>query len=298
MGARRPPGSTFGSIRRVVGLALCLVACRETDAHLYVSDVVWSDDGERVAYAVQRFDTSYPRRDPRDDRNENHSFEVWTSALDGSDRQLWRDGHGGAGSLYYMRQAGYLLLSHHHWVEEPGRSALELLRTPGEPSLVWDVGGHDDVCDGCELRSVLPSPTGSLLAVRYIRQAFLERNIHALEILDAHDGTSVWGPQVLDRDAGAGNWLTDDEYLVERPGGTSWRWRSDRDALEVLDRPHCSSSLVPATTSSPIDAEGRIVCATDEAEPALRACECQDEDLDVPLSWCYQAVPFGGCPRW
>jgi hypothetical protein len=73
-------------------LALSLVACRETDDYLYVSDVVWSDDDERAAYAIQRFDVSYPSRDPRNTRNENHRFEVWTSALDGSDREQWSDG--------------------------------------------------------------------------------------------------------------------------------------------------------------------------------------------------------------
>lgn len=297
MGARHRSRRTGGGIRRIATLAVCLVACRETDEYLYVSDVVWSDDDAGVAYMVQRFDVSYPRRDPRNDRNENYWFEVWTSALDGSDRELWADGEGAASSIFYMRQAGYLLF-HHNQLGSAPRAKFELLRAPGEPSLVWDVTGHDDVCDGCELRGVLPSPTGSRLAVRYIRQAFLEQNKHALEILDARDGTSIWGPQVLDRDAGAGNWITDDEYFLERHGGTSWRWTSDREELEVVDRPHCSSSLVPATTSSPIDAEGRIVCATDDAEPELKVCACQDSDLDVELSWCYQSVPFGGCPRW
>lgn len=295
MGAQHRSRRTGCGVRRFATLALGLVACRETDAYLYVSDVVWSDDDEQAAYVIQRFDVSYPSRDPRNTRNENYRFEVWTSALDGSDRELWSEGDGDAGSLYYMRQAGYVLFSHHR-VEESGQNGFELLRAPGEPSLAWDMS-RDDVCEGCELRSMLPSPTGALLAAFYVDQA-VEKNTFALEILDAQDGSSIWGPQILDRDAGADNWITDDEYFVERRGGTSWRWTSDNEALEVVDRPHCSSSLVPATTSSPIDAEGRIVCATDEPEPQLKVCACQDDDLDVDLSWCYQAVPFGECPRW
>lgn len=86
------------------------------------------------------------------------------------------------------------------------------------------------------------------------------------------------------------------EFFLDRRGGTSWQWHEGSDDLEIVDRPRCRSSLVPPTTSSAIDADGRLICASDDPDAPVKECVCQQDPITFELSWCYQAVPFGECP--
>ena len=284
-----------------VALALTAAGCNEVDPHAYVDAVAWSDDELEVAYTVQRFDSVYPKRNPREDHNENYRFELWTSAPDGADARLLREGDGHPGALFYMRSAGYLAFETSD--EDGDDHVLEAIRLDGETMLELDGRERPEICEGCRATDWVPSPDGSMIAVQYTGLYGPDGHLAMVhEIVRADDGSRLAGPFALDRPSGWAFWTSDGDFMIRVEDGAALRWTPGASELTEVDLPDCHPPLAPQTTSSFVASDGRMLCGIRDVDEPVE-CECHYAEGHVPAVECdrpaladdERLVPFG-CP--
>jgi len=85
------------------------------------------------------------------------------------------------------------------------------------------------------------------------------------------------------------------EHLTRGHDGVAWRWREGVDELDVVALPECRPPISPATTSSSIAGDGRLVRGTREPDDELiELFECSELG-QFERDDCEVLVPIG-CP--
>jgi hypothetical protein len=197
---------------------------------------VWSDDGAEVALVADTGDG------PR----------IFVQTPGNSERRPIGQArpHPVAG-LYYMRQAGYLVVESH----PPGGGAkFDRLWLNGEEAPIIETLGAD-LCEGVSRQArptVIPSPDGQVLAQVYSQSC----GTATVDFLNPRDLLATDGYSV---EIGAPVWATwhPGGYLLLAEEGTGKAWRiSPNNPPQAAAYPRCG---YPATTSSALSSDGRQV---------------------------------------
>lgn len=217
--------------------------------------VVWAEDGSELAYSVI---TEEKQTTPEGEEKLNIRHQLFVQNPDGSQkREVSRAREHVSGALYYMKQAGYLVVES---VLNTGARRFDRILMNGNEILIIEASEKPrQACPNVSLpQSVIPSPDGRVLASIYspdcgqVTVEFMYANNLSMidaQTLDIAQGvTSVWNPD--------GSLI-----LVAQDGSTAWKVVM-KEATKKIAVPACKA---PATSSSNIAVDGRVVSFEEEA---------------------------------
>ncbi|MEN9848396.1 MAG: hypothetical protein RL368_1136 [Pseudomonadota bacterium] len=216
--------------------------------------VVWAEDASELAYAVI---TEEKQTTPEGEEKLNIRHQLFVQNPDGSQkREVSRARDHQSGALYYMKQAGYLVVES---VLSTGARRFDRVLMNGNEILIIETSEKPhQACPNVSLpHTVIPSPDGRVLASIYssdcgqISVEFMYANNLSMidaQTLDITQGViPVWHPE---------GYL----ILVTQDGSTAWKVVI-KEAAKKITAPLCKS---PATSSSHIAADGRMASFEEE----------------------------------
>ncbi len=221
--------------------------------------VVWADDSSEVAFAVL---SSEPNHSQDKLNNETKiatlKHQIWVQNSDGSERRAlteWRDSQ--PGQIFYMKQAGYLVVES---LLEGGARRFDKIELSGNEILIIET--PDKAHQPCQQQAddsaprvyhtVIPSPDGQQLAHIYSPEC----GKVTVEFLYANN-LNIFDNQTMNIDEPMKATWHRDGYIILATDNNDKAWRVSPLAppLPILP-PHC---LSPVTTSSAISLEGKKV---------------------------------------
>ena len=216
--------------------------------------VVWAEDGSELAYAVI---TEEKQTTPEGEEKLNIRHQLFVQNPDGSQkREVSRAREHVSGALYYMKQAGYLVVES---VSNTGARRFDRVLMNGNEILIIEASEKPrQACPNVSLpQSVIPSPDGRVLASIYspdcgqVTVEFMYANNLSMidaQTLDIAQGvTPVWTPEAA-------------LILVAQDGSAAWKVVM-KEAAKKIAVPACKS---PATSSSNIAVDGRVASFEEE----------------------------------
>jgi hypothetical protein len=275
---------------------------------------VWSDDGEEAAF-VQRDFMAQNRFTHTKERN--HTLQVYTAPFDQVDvgvfdeaprDTLGQELEGNIRSLYYMRSAGYVLVSRQvtqsvadpDSTPEPTTWAYDRLAMDGTTTTVAELSGMSWLQCESEGRQVqldhqlqlIPSPDGSVLAqvealvscegpspTETVTMSFLSaETLQAIGTAEVVDLAALELEENVMEFLDLG-WLADGTFMIQGDGVTAWA-AVPGTAGAIVD-PVDSSCLEPRTTSGEfrddgmrvwIDSDGTLNFAAED-ESSIFGCD-------------------------
>jgi hypothetical protein len=216
--------------------------------------VVWAEDGSELAYAVI---TEEKQTTPEGEEKLSTHHQLFVQNPDGSQkREVSRARDNVSGALYYMKQAGYLVVES---VLNTGARRFDRVLMNGNEILIIETSEKPhQACPNVSLpHAVIPSPDGRVLASIYspecgqVTVEFMYANNLSMidaQTLDIAQGvTPLWHPE---------SYL----ILVAQDGSAAWKIVM-KEAAKKIAAPACKS---PATSSSNIALDGRVVSFEEE----------------------------------
>ncbi|OQW93850.1 MAG: hypothetical protein BWK79_08970 [Beggiatoa sp. IS2] len=225
--------------------------------------VVWADDGSEVAIAEWKFEEVEQESTEGTPERRNFKYRILLQQIDGSGQRPitdWREHQ--SGQLFYMKQAGYLIVES---LLEKGARRFDRIFLDGKEILIIET--PDDEHQPCRNPAeatattsplvkipymVIPSPDGKQIANIYspecgkITVEFLYANnlnlieSHSLDIQEPMN--ALWHP---------------DGYLILTNNALNKAWKvSTLELPTSVTPPHC---LFPKTTSSEMSLTGKLV---------------------------------------
>lgn len=259
-----------------------LTGCGEWIDIETVEAVVWSDDDEEVAYAIQKWE-SFPGGY---EEVRNYRFEIRFAEPNRSDDRLGFENGGEIYGLYYMRAAGYVFVS---WnAEDDGYSyeRYSVFDLDGNETEAYHYDGPDSgfVEHGCYVEWAVPSPTGVYLALQgACERPYGYSPIPAFGILRAEDASLVGFfrlPEGINHSPDEGLWTPEGSWVVPLDNDNAYFW-NETDSLTEGPAPDCGPypNWSPPTTSSPVSSNGTKLCT--------------GKTRKNPFSTCGTDTPFG-----
>ena len=243
-----------------------------------ISRAVWSEDGQRVAYARLKYEERMPvllLADTTEKRNFRYS--LYHAAPDGSDRvTIVQDRTGLVGEFWYMSTEGYILVYQYAEGNNDARYLRFDLADDSATTVVVDewIGANERI-------EVLPSPSGEFFVrllptawcpetgdyrmdcsytIEYLtgnsfpheaRVTFL--NSATLEVLEQGVGK---GEEVIAFDDYlTGAFMPDGSYVVS-DGTSAWSFAPGLTPVQLVQIPD-SACMYPPTASSTVNGQGQ-----------------------------------------
>ncbi|MEN9461894.1 MAG: hypothetical protein RIS84_1914 [Pseudomonadota bacterium] len=217
--------------------------------------VVWAEDASELAYSVI---TEEKQTTPEGEEKLNIRHQLFVQNPDGSQkREVSRARDHVSGALYYMKQAGYLVVES---ILSTGARRFDRVLMNGNEILIIEAPEKPrQACPNVSLpQSVIPSPDGRVLASIYspdcgqVTVEFMYANNLSMidaQTLDIAQGvTPIWHPD--------GSLI-----LIAQDGSNAWKMVM-KEAAKHIATPACKS---PATSSSNIAADGRVASFEDDS---------------------------------
>jgi hypothetical protein len=215
--------------------------------------VVWADDGTELAFSVI---SEERQTSPEGEDSVKTSHQIFVQNPDGSQkREVSHRRDHISGALYYMKQAGYLVAES---ILPTGARRFDRILMNGNEILI--IENPEKPRSGCTImpHALIPAPDGRVLASVYssdcgqISVEFMYANnlsmIDAQTLDIANPITALWHP---------------DGYLIlaAQDGSTAWKVAM-KERAKTIAYPRCTT---PATSSSTIAFDGRVVSVEEEA---------------------------------
>lgn len=202
---------------------------------------VWSDDGTEIALALPA----------KVEDGEGHQLFLQTPGTD-ERRPLGQARPYPASGLYYMRQAGYLIVESR---TPDGGLKFDRLWLNGEEAPVIETLGND-LCenqpvDAVIRPAVIPSPDGQVLAQVYSQDC----GSATVDFLNARDLLALDGQTIQISKPAWTTWHPGGYLVIAEEAGNAWQVNVNSPPQPTA-YPKCA---YPASTSSAISADGRML---------------------------------------
>jgi hypothetical protein len=243
-------------------ITLLLVGCSSNELKDWTlsqqrDQIVWADDASEVAITMQSYEEKSGGLFSSTTDKRNFKHQIVVQRPDGTGRRTitdWLDFP--SGELFYMKQAGYLIVE---TLLENGRRQFDKISLDGKTISIFEEKQPYHPCQGTGSTTqaqvnhrVIPSPDGQQLIEVYsptcgqVTVEFLYAN--SLNFIDSQtfkidqQMTALWHPNGY-------------VILVSNKLDKAWKFAAQRPPAPI-EPPHC---LSPVTTSSSISLDGQQV---------------------------------------